>query len=139
MNTPNQETNTTPAVSHAKKRRPATAKSVAKRKSGPPTGKPAPKSQPTARPQSKQDRVVAMLRRPEGVTVPAVMNATDWQKHSVHGFFAGVVRKKLGLNLISAKTDGKRIYRITEDKAGKASKAVKRNKAAKPTRKLASA
>lgn len=61
---------------------------------------------------SKQDRVIAMLRRKEGATVAAVMKATGWQKHSVHGFFAGVVRKKLRLKLSSKKIDGNRIYRI---------------------------
>jgi hypothetical protein len=71
---------------------------------------------------SKQDRVVAMLRQPAGVTVATVIKATGWQKHSVHGFFAGVVRKKLGLNLTSEKTDGQRVYRIAEGKGRKSSK-----------------
>jgi uncharacterized protein DUF3489 len=71
--------------------------------------------------QSKQDRVVAMLRQKEGTTVVAVMKTTGWQKHSVHGFLAGVVRKKLGLTLVSEKSNGERVYRIAKGKRVKAS------------------
>jgi hypothetical protein len=55
-----------------------------------------------------------MLRTPNGVTVDAMMHATGWQQHSVRGFLAGVVRKKLGFNLVSAATEGGRFYRITD-------------------------
>jgi hypothetical protein len=53
-----------------------------------------------------------MLDRPEGATIVAIMRATHWQQHSVRGFFAGVVRKRLGLDLRSEKADGDRVYRI---------------------------
>ena len=61
---------------------------------------------------SKQARVVEMLRSPDGTSIAAVMKATGWQQHSVRGFFAGVVQKKLRLKLDSKKIDGSRIYRI---------------------------
>jgi hypothetical protein len=59
-----------------------------------------------------------MLRRPSGATIATVRDSTGWQSHSVRGFFAGVVRKKLGLNLTSEKTDGGRVYRIARGKPG---------------------
>ena len=64
---------------------------------------------------SKQGRVIAMLQSPAGTTIAAMMHATGWQAHSVRGFLAGVVRKKLKLKLNSQKVDGNRIYRVEGD------------------------
>jgi hypothetical protein len=50
-------------------------------------------------------------------TLAAIIDATGWQSHSVRGFLAGVVRKKLGLTLQSEKTDGERVYRVIEPQA----------------------
>ena len=65
-----------------------------------------------------------MLRTPAGATIAAMMAATDWQQHSVRGFLAGVVRRKLGLNLVSEQTDKGRIYRIKDGKASAAAVAA---------------
>jgi len=68
---------------------------------------------------SKQSRVVEMLQSPTGTTIAAVMKATGWQQHSVRGFLAGVVRKRLKLKLDSKRIDGERIYRIIREEKGK--------------------
>lgn len=73
--------------------------------------------QTTPRANSKLAEVIGMLRHPQGSTISAIMKVTGWQPHSVRGFFAGVVRKKLGLMLESEKPDDSdRIYRIAAGK-----------------------
>jgi hypothetical protein len=53
------------------------------------------------------------LNQRNGATIPEMVQATDWQQHSVRGFLAETVKKKLGLNLTSSKSDGElRRYRI---------------------------
>ncbi len=79
-----------------------------------------------ADPNSKQSRVVAMLQGPAGATIAGMMKATGWQQHSVRGFLAGVVRKRLKLRLASEKVGGNRIYRISG--GGKAKSERRRSK-----------
>ena len=73
-----------------------------------------------ARCESKKAHIIAMLRAPNGVTIEAMTRATKWQPHSVRGFLAGVVRKKLGLTLVSAGDANGRIYRIMDGTAAAA-------------------
>jgi hypothetical protein len=62
-----------------------------------------------------------MLRTQAGATIASLVTATQWQQHSVRGFLAGIVRKKLGLNLVSEIGDKGRVYRIKDGKTSPAS------------------
>ena len=73
-----------------------------------------------------------MLQSPTGATIAAMMKATGWQQHSVRGFLAGVVRKRLKLKLGSKKVDGNRVYQIASGDSGKTGS--RRSKASRPER-----
>jgi hypothetical protein len=79
---------------------------------------------------SKQARVIEMLQSPTGMTIAAMMKETGWQQHSVRGFLAGVVRKKLKLKLNSKKIDGSRVYRVDGSDSVKPSSRQSRRRAA---------
>lgn len=68
-----------------------------------------------ARANTKQARVIAMLQRATGATIDEIVDAMEWQRHTVRGMIAGALKKKLGLCVISEKTERGRIYRIADD------------------------
>ena len=102
--------------------RPSRAKRSGAKKTAAVSAKATKASSDRVKPDSKQDRIVALLQRPEGATLDALVKETEWQKHSVRGFLAGTVRKKLKLPLLSEKIDGVRNYRIGTAKAAKTKK-----------------
>jgi len=75
---------------------------------------PEPEPRADSKRPSKQEVVIAMLRQPEGATVEEVASVTGWQRHTVRGVFSGTLKRKLGLNLASAKEQRGRVYRIAE-------------------------
>jgi hypothetical protein len=61
---------------------------------------------------SKLDQIAALLKRSGGASLADMMGATSWQAHSVRGALAGALKKGRGLNIVSEKTDGVRIYSV---------------------------
>jgi Protein of unknown function (DUF3489) len=78
------------------------------------TAKTPPKSdKPKVERVTKQERLLTLLSQAEGASIEVMMQATDWQQHSVRGFLAGTVKKKLGFSLTTSKAaGGVRRYRI---------------------------
>ena len=75
---------------------------------------PVPSSRPAQR-ATKQNACLRLLARPDGATIEDLQSATGWQSHSVRGFLAGAVKKKLGLTLVSSKAEGDvRRYRVVD-------------------------
>ncbi len=109
----------TPAETKSSER-PGRAKRSSSKKAAAPTAKATKASSGRPSPDTKQDRVVALLQQPGGAALDVLVDATGWQKHSVRGFLAGTVRKKLKLALISEKIDGIRTYRIGASRIAKA-------------------
>ena len=70
---------------------------------------------------TKHDRVLGLLQAKDGTTIAAISKVTGWQPHSVRGFLAGTVKKKLGLTLTSEKTKSGSIYRISRMKTSSSS------------------
>ncbi len=89
----------------AQRRRVAPKKSSARKKAS--RG-----ARPAGRDHTKMAKVIALLQRPEGATLQAIMRATSWQTHSVRGFISGQLKKKLGLKVRSFQRDGERVYSI---------------------------
>ena len=92
-------------------RKQTTTKTTVKRA----TPKPTAEKPKAPRAESKQAQLIAMLKRPDGATIAEVVEALQWQPHTVRGSIAGALKKKLGLKVESEKVDGRgRVYRVAE-------------------------
>src|SRR5258706_507741 len=61
---------------------------------------------------TKTEHVIALLRRPNGATLQALMSATGWQAHSIRGFISAQLGKRMGLRVKSFTREGERVYKI---------------------------
>jgi DNA-binding MarR family transcriptional regulator len=65
------------------------------------------------RTDTKQARLIEMLKRSKGATIEEIAKDLDWQPHTVRGAIAGALKKKLKLDVTSEKFDGRgRVYRV---------------------------
>ena len=105
---------TTAIETSSKSKRAEKAKASGKSRCTPAVAKP-PKHPETLREAriTKHEHLLTLLSQPEGASIEDMMQATKWQQHSVRGFLAGTVKKKLGFPLTSSKLSGEpRRYRI---------------------------
>jgi hypothetical protein len=65
----------------------------------------------TPRAGTKLAILAALLARDEGATVAEMATATGWQAHSVRGVLSGALVRRFGLEIVSEKTEGQRVYR----------------------------
>lgn len=89
--------------------KPASRKPKAAKRSTPGTK---PRPMPAKRANSKQAKLIAMLQRNEGATLEQMAKAFGWQPHTVRGVLSGVLKKKLGLKIVSTDGESGRVYRI---------------------------
>lgn len=102
-----------PKRAHVAPKRPKAGEKATLAKKAPTARTKARVAKPEARPGSKGAKILALLERPGGVPLKALMKATDWQAHSIRGFLSGTVRKKMKLTVRSVKgKDGQRVYSI---------------------------
>jgi hypothetical protein len=97
---------------------------------GPHSGKVAAGSERRAvpRPSTKTARIIALLKRPAGATLKAIMALTGWQPHSVRGFISAQLSKRMGMKIESFQREGERVYRIVPSKPAVEIGGKRRNK-----------
>ena len=70
----------------------------------------------TSKTKSKKNQVLTLLKRSQGASINEIQKVTDWQLHSIRSFFSRIVRKQLGLTIITSMTKSKvQRYRIAKE------------------------